>query len=177
MSLLFHQLCPYYVPIRSPSLTQSLYYFRIISLFCPYSSKIMSQLCPYYFPNDFPIISLLFPQCLIISLISLVFPTDFPFHMWIYVDSHDMPILSVRAYIIPISCWFNERDSHVFFFGRFGGFYFLDRDKRGEFKKIEQLKWATTGAGASLWENMEHASKIWPLKKWGTIWKYIFQSD
>ncbi len=24
---------------------------------------------------------------------------------------------------------------------RFGGFYFLDRDKRGEFKKIENLKW------------------------------------
>ena len=72
MSLWFHQLCPYYVPIRSPSFT---------------------QLC--YFPNYFPSISHRVSQI----------------YMWIYVDSHDMPILSVRAYIIPINWWL-QRDSH-----------------------------------------------------------------
>ena len=142
------KLVPYYFPTNSQLVPYNVLhissnyftnYFPIMSRFVPhhlpnyvispfflYSVPTLPKLCPNYFPIISPIISLLFPfyyfpSTLLFPLSPQLFPTDFPFHMWIYVDSHDMPILSVRAYmayIIPINCWFNQRDSHwpCFFF-------------------------------------------------------------
>ena len=61
----------------------------------------MSRFVPHHLPNY-----------VISPIISLVFPTEFPKYicgyMWIHMI---LPILSVRAYIIPINWWL-QRDSH-----------------------------------------------------------------
>ena len=132
MSLWFHQLCPYYVPIRSPSFT---------------------QLC--YFPNYFPSISHRVSQI----------------YMWIYVDSHDMPILSVRAYIIPINWWL-QRDSHGSqgFFRQVRWVLLLGPRQAGRVQENRTAEVSDDRCWCFMkWQNMEHASKIW-LNKWGNFY-------
>ena len=178
MSLLFQQLCPYYVPIRSPSFTQ-LCYFPIISLFCPYSSKIMSQLFPQLFPYYFPVISPVpyyfpylpnyFPS--ISHRVCLLYICGY---MWIYVD---MPILSVRAYIIPINWWF-QRDSHGFLNRQVRWVLLLGPRQAGRVQENRTAEVSDDRCWCFMkWQNMEHASKIWPLKKWGTIFVKAIKMD
>lgn len=72
-------------------------------------------------------------SCVAIALVWHRSPTNWPDSSLSAVDSHWIIWIPMGSMI-----WGKNHCDHGL---RFGGFYFLDRDKRGEFKKIENLKW------------------------------------
>lgn len=81
--------------------------------------------------------------CDAIALVWHRSPTNWPdSSLSALVDSHWIIWIRMGAMI-----WGKNHCDHGL---RFGGFYFLDRDKRGEFKKIENLKWR--GVFVLLWD-------------------------